>query len=331
MGRALFSKTHRAPAVAVRTEPDLLGPPCEKWSVSNRFDPDSDEFFEHAQYEAFIDPETVRREQAEGIAERVRRATILDVSSDSSSDSGDGGSEVGSPMATGLDDPAVMLANTIAMAEDVRTARASRQFLAASASANLEQWRTALSALNANTAAAREQLERITADMAADNIAIANAANNLTTAPRSNRNRPRSASAVPAVLSASTVRSSIIAADVSMDQIPTPPRSPVLSRPVVVFPPSPRSRSRSPVRVPATPSTPHNPTEDHSLISPSPPGSVTPARPYSWRDPHWHPIPAIPNSPTRTRNTREGPLTNPRARMSYARLTTTPVLVRNAN
>ncbi|KIK56324.1 hypothetical protein GYMLUDRAFT_816507 [Collybiopsis luxurians FD-317 M1] len=48
MGRALYSMTY-APVIR---EPSPS--PYEKWSISNPFDPDSEEFFEGAQYEAFL-------------------------------------------------------------------------------------------------------------------------------------------------------------------------------------------------------------------------------------------------------------------------------------
>ncbi|KAF8892215.1 hypothetical protein BD779DRAFT_1468520 [Infundibulicybe gibba] len=54
MGRALFSQTYSSPAVRTEPEPGLVS--CEKWSRCNPFDPDSDEFFNDAEYEAFVDP-----------------------------------------------------------------------------------------------------------------------------------------------------------------------------------------------------------------------------------------------------------------------------------
>lgn len=57
MGRALFSVSHPVSAPAVRSEPEAIpNSPYEKWSHCNAFDPDSDEFFNDAEYEAFIDP-----------------------------------------------------------------------------------------------------------------------------------------------------------------------------------------------------------------------------------------------------------------------------------
>ncbi|KZT69344.1 hypothetical protein DAEQUDRAFT_726931 [Daedalea quercina L-15889] len=54
MGRPLFSQYHQTPAV--RVEPEQPQQAYEKWTISNAFDPDSDEFFERsdAVYEAFV-------------------------------------------------------------------------------------------------------------------------------------------------------------------------------------------------------------------------------------------------------------------------------------
>jgi hypothetical protein len=59
----------------------------------------------------------------------------------------------------------------------------------------------------------------------------------------------------------------------------------------------------------------------------SPPPSVTP-RFYSWQH---HPIPALPSSPSQARGNRDGPLTNPRARMSFARIDSSPARIRIPN
>lgn len=60
MGRALFSVSHPVskPAVQVRTEPEPQVQ-YENWSRINAFDPDSDEFFEDAVYEAVIPADTL--------------------------------------------------------------------------------------------------------------------------------------------------------------------------------------------------------------------------------------------------------------------------------
>ncbi|KAF7309868.1 hypothetical protein MIND_00358900 [Mycena indigotica] len=63
MGRALFSDRYgcRAANATVTVAPQAIDednkPPVvyHKWSLSNRFDPDADEFFATAEYEAFLD------------------------------------------------------------------------------------------------------------------------------------------------------------------------------------------------------------------------------------------------------------------------------------
>ncbi|KAJ7066507.1 hypothetical protein C8F01DRAFT_1123522 [Mycena amicta] len=59
MGRALFSERYGCRAAtdtavsAAIVDPEPA--PYHKWSISNRFDPDGDEFFENAEDEAFLD------------------------------------------------------------------------------------------------------------------------------------------------------------------------------------------------------------------------------------------------------------------------------------
>jgi len=64
------------------------------------------------------------------------------------------------------------------------------------------------------------------------------------------------------------------------------------------------------------------------MMTPSPPPTVTP-RLYHWQN---HPIPAIPTTPTVVGGNRDGPLTNPHARISYARLGSAqaPVVITNS-
>jgi hypothetical protein len=87
------------------------------------------------------------------------------------------------------------------------------------------------------------------------------------------------------------------------------------------------TRSPSPDS-PAPPSTPPlhitYRQQVQSMVTPSPPPSVTP-RFYSWQH---HAIPVLPASPSLVRGTREGPLTNPRARMSFARIDSSPAPIR---
>lgn len=106
MGRPLFSKT-------LQTNPAVREPesPCpyEKWSHLNPFDPDSDEFNEHAEYEAFVGPVPV-----DVVAEEDERdAVVIRLSSGNRSpaDSEESLSDESIPMAVGNEDPAHMLAD----------------------------------------------------------------------------------------------------------------------------------------------------------------------------------------------------------------------------
>jgi hypothetical protein len=66
MGRALYSLAYAVPQPAVRTEPEPDVDRVGRWSAWNRFDPDSDDFFQDAEYEAFIDdPVSVERSRAQ--------------------------------------------------------------------------------------------------------------------------------------------------------------------------------------------------------------------------------------------------------------------------
>ncbi|KAJ7281375.1 hypothetical protein C8J57DRAFT_1297417 [Mycena rebaudengoi] len=88
MGRALFSETHGSKALAIRVEPEPVVCPYDKWSIVNRFDPDSDEFFLNAEYEAFLDKEDEGREPS----------LLADSVNSSSSSSGDSDSGRDSPL-----------------------------------------------------------------------------------------------------------------------------------------------------------------------------------------------------------------------------------------
>ncbi|KAI0372631.1 hypothetical protein BV20DRAFT_963666 [Pilatotrama ljubarskyi] len=100
MGRPLYSSTRQP---AVRVQPEVQHPTYEKWTYTNAFDPDSDEFFdnEDAVYEAFIDP----GQQIALPASPATAVTMLESSASSSSEGTSSGR--GSPMevvdVTGLD------------------------------------------------------------------------------------------------------------------------------------------------------------------------------------------------------------------------------------
>lgn len=106
MGRALFSQKF-TPEPAIRTEPDpglVPHPLYSKWSVWNDFDPDSDEFFKDAEYEAFIEP-TVNVVPADD-----DMPPLLDDAESSSSSSDGSDTDRTSLMAVGSDDPATLIA-----------------------------------------------------------------------------------------------------------------------------------------------------------------------------------------------------------------------------
>lgn len=268
MGRSLFSHTYAAPAV--RTEPEPQVDICERWSAWNRFDPDSEDFFQDAEYEAFIDPVQLERERLEAAALAATEA-ISDTS-----DSSDGSvSDSGSPMAVGSDDAIVLI-------NDVRAAEA--------------EWAT----------------RRVSAPVASPEIPT-----------------------IPAFFPPSFLREPTPTLEANSPTASEPPRSPTVRRTVNITPitiPSERvveaDTSPSPDS-PMPPSTPPpQPREQHDmLVSMSPPPSVTP-RFYSWQH---HPIPALPSSPSLARGNRDGPLTNPRARMSFARIDSSPARIRIPN
>lgn len=84
MGRALFSANERyglAPAIRVELEPVC---PYDKWSDYNRFDPDADEFFEGAVFEAFLADQL---EQPVAVSESGLGGSSYNSDSDSSLDS----------------------------------------------------------------------------------------------------------------------------------------------------------------------------------------------------------------------------------------------------
>jgi hypothetical protein len=123
MGRALYSTQlyRNQPAVANAQEPAAAENPqrlqYQTWSsIDNNFDPDSEEFFQNAEYEAFVDQPagdgTRQRDEPETFTEDPEDGSDTDtVSSPSiSNHDGDNDSERGSPMAVGTDDPASMIA-----------------------------------------------------------------------------------------------------------------------------------------------------------------------------------------------------------------------------
>jgi len=108
MGRALYSTRYTSVVEPVIAEPAEHHPPTpySRWSkVTNNFDPDSEEFFVDAQYEAFVDPNSLPPHQLDSRASSP--AVFSDISSSSAS-SEDGGA-VGSGESEETD-PALLMA-----------------------------------------------------------------------------------------------------------------------------------------------------------------------------------------------------------------------------
>ncbi|KAG6811886.1 hypothetical protein H0H92_005412 [Tricholoma furcatifolium] len=283
MGRALFSTLY-APKVAVHTQPDLPSgdfPKCERWSIANPFDPDSDEFYENATREVFTDTEAWRAEQE---AVRQLLADQARGSSDSPTSSEASGSDTGSPMAEGSDDPAVLIANAYSNAQWPSRWTNPGEDWVLNGSSNTEQ--------------------------------------------RSRRRVSRQASI--GFIPPESFLTDLVAADTAAAPV-SPPQSPSTRRTVNVTPISIPNEPSSPSLIsPASPTTPtdrHYPHEMVSLLTPSPPPSVTP-QVYNW---YRAPL-AVSQSPLAGRGSSAGPLTNPDARLSLARLNVVPsrVQVQNA-
>lgn len=263
MGRTLFSQAYAAPAV--RTEPEPQFDICERWSVWNRFDPDSETFFQDAEYEAFIDPVQLEREAA---------ALATEAAADSS-DSSDGSvSDSGSPMAVGSDDGVAIISDVLAAEAEWVTRRGSAAEPRSPSSLDIPPFFP--------PSFLRE--------------------------PTPSPNSPTSSEAPRSPIVRRTVNISPISVSserlIQVDRSPSPDFPPLPSTP----PPQPRE-------------------QPDALFSMSPPPSVTP-RFYSWQH---HPIPALPSSPSQARGNRDGPLTNPRARMSFARIDSAPARIRIPN
>ncbi|KAF5316227.1 hypothetical protein D9619_006258 [Psilocybe cf. subviscida] len=266
MGRAVYSSayTTSVPAVAVRTEPEPnVDIAVERWSSWNHFDPDSDEFFQDAEFEAFISPDELRAQQSEAtplITDRIAEMSDSSDSSDQESDTADG-----SENQSGGSSP------TEWNSQDARSARETET-------------------LASN--------RRTTIMEVSDGVVYTIHAPSATETLISN--------AVDAVLPTAGSEVETVSAHLIG-------RSP---SPEFAMPSTPPPQQTFPIfRRQVTP---------NRLFTPSPPTSVPP-RFYSW------PAPATPASPSFLPVTRDGPLPNARARMSYTRIDTTPVRVRITN
>lgn len=309
MGRALYSQTYAtsAPAVTIRTEPEILPQSCEHWTSWDHFDPDSEEFFQDAEYEAFLDPSQLASEQLVSVhGDRLSNLGDLDVDaiydSSESSDSGSSARNEGSPMAVGADDPAVLIA-------DIYTNHSAR-------------WTNGSAELVSPT--------------------------DPEWSPQNSLSVDTSTSSLPALFSASSPASehspAFIPPPLDRDII----HSPILRRmgsitPITITRTQTQTRvsdaddtsfdfvMRSPTPDSSAPTTPSANEASfyppRSRFTPSPPPGIIP-RFYAWQQ---HTIPTLssPVSPTRHRTSAgDGPLTNPRARLSSIRIDASPARIR---
>ena len=292
---------------AVRIEPEPTVDLCEKYSLWNRFDPDSDDFFQDAEYEAFIDPAQYQREQEEA----VQADAATEGSESSESSSSDRGSDRGSPMAVGSDDPTILI-----------TAYANHPWSSPPARGGWESATTDHSAVTAGITYNPHRMQSVFGARPHETEDADHLGNPVFIPPDSfrepsepDRDQPSSPPHSPPALRRTT--------DITPITVSTNPQ--------VVFMPPTRTSSPDP---PTTPSTPPLRYQSlPSMLTPSPAPSVTP-RFYSWQH---HPpiptlpIPTVPPSPTLSRGNRDGPFTNPHARVSLMRIDAATARARHSN
>lgn len=308
MGRALFSQNYSSvPVPAVHEEPDpansALNVPCEKWSVWNQFDPDSEDFFQDAQLERFIDGPVENSIEADNVSEAPHVVVLEDVRDDSSSPSSassDDSNDVfsddnDSPMAVGTDDPASLLAGAYTPVDW------QQRFLEAGSDPHYQSRPTRIPHRGPRR--------------------IGNSRQYTTNIPDSHlRSSTVSVFVPPAPYRtvSSTSATAAPAAPMRSQDAPThiSARSPVSRRTVSITPINIPSEPSLPS--PVSPTTPTNPsphvvypTTTNNLVTPSPAPNTTP-RIYTWNR-----FPGMSPSPT-----RDSPLTNPRARLSLSRIDT---------
>jgi len=272
MGRALFSLSYATPDPVVRTEPEPEVEPYGRWSIWNRFDPDSDEFFQDAEYEAFIDPVDIE-------IQRQRAIVSLEPTTDSertaesseSDDSSDGGQT--SPVVPSSEIPVVLggrLYNNRSLhrmslhriyTRDPRSERSSSPASYVSSS-------TSLLPVHSPVSPQSPELD------------------------------------TPPFIPPLSFRQPTPDLEEQRNRIDPPPSLP-LRRTVNIIPidasriqimPATRTPSPESLSIPATPPSQTTLTlqSQSQMLTPSPPPSSTP-RFYSWQN---HPIPALPTSPT---------------------------------
>ncbi|PPQ68405.1 hypothetical protein CVT26_006078 [Gymnopilus dilepis] len=288
MGRIFYSQAFAPPAPAIRTEPELKADGCQRWNPMNRFDPDSEDFFQDAEYEAFVDPAQLAREQAEMAA-----LAAAEGSSDTSDSSDSAESEQGSPMAVGSDDPAILIADAYTNRSPPFTL--SEDMTVISPSTPPPEWPNSSPAGSPT----RDEWEVFSSGTSEEIPAFIPPASLRAPSPNIEMAHSRDF-------------------DSPMPSLPITVRRTVNITPIPVRPDS-GARSPSPESL-AAPLT----RSPIPFLSPSPPPSVSP-RFYSWQG---YRMPPVPASPTRVRGNRDGPLTNPHARMSFARIDSAPVPIR---
>jgi len=309
MGRSLFSQSYSTTTPAVRIEPEPAVDPCEKYSLWNRFDPDSDDFFQDAEYEAFIDPVQyqLERDQEELVA--VARAdTATEDLESSESSSSDRGSDRGSPMAVGSDDPTILIASY-----------ANHPWSSPTASGGWQSATTDHSAVTAGITYNPRRMQSVFGARPHETEDADHLGNPVFIPPDSFRepsepdDLPSSPPHSPPTLRRTT--------DITPITVPTNPQ--------VVFMPPSRTPSPGPLTSPSTP--PLGYQSLPPMLTPSPAPSVTP-RFYSWQHHRATPtLPTIPTSPTLSRGNRDGPFTNPHARVSLMRIDAATARARHSN
>ena len=309
MGRSLFSQSYST-MPAVRIEPEPTVDLCEKYSLWNRFDPDSDDFFQDAEYEAFIDPVQYQRDQEELVAVTQADATTEGSESSESSNS-DRGSDRGSPMAVGSDDPTILIATY-----------ANHPWSSTAASGGWQSATTDHSAVTAGITYNPRRMQSVFGARPHETEEADHLGNPVFIPPDSFREPsepdhelPSSPPHSPPSLRRTT--------DITPITVPTNPH--------VVFMPPTRTPSPDALTTPSTP--PLRYQSLPTMLTPSPAPSVTP-RFYSWQ--HHRPIsslpvPTIPPSPTLSRGNRDGPFTNPHARVSLMRIDAATARARHSN
>ncbi|KAJ6581648.1 hypothetical protein B0H19DRAFT_1116116 [Mycena capillaripes] len=289
MGRALFSETYGVKAPAIRVAQEPICPDYRKWSLSNPFDPDSDEFFQGAEFEAFMD---------QGEVDRMEHPVVVSDSSSSSSSSSDSSdSGHGSPI-LGADMPQTIRVNANAIWDRLVDESAADSYRAVVDEVSGEVGIVRIGPLDASVGDSDVVTIRATADPAG---------------PRS-----VTVSVASPIHPPSSLRNSTTATDLerASSSSPSPRRVsvPPINIPFEPSTPGPVSPASS------SPSTPPTVYTHLPMVTPSPPPTVTP-RIYVWGS-RAH-APTSPASPSvrHTYSHSLGPLTNPGARQSLTRIT----------